>query len=199
MVKDSYFASISQGLQLLVHSTNCASCSKPMNKRKNPLWSMDIFGFMGKYCKSSKSIEVHSWFTISRLNIGQILALTSEVLSQIFADNLKSEHKFISNIVGKWRKFIKNLMVDQLQIYSEKLCGDGKFVKVGESLFGKLKICYHNYQMKYNYMSKFVVSKCIYITGNRVECICCRVFCLAIFIVSQLQISLFFPHIYVVI
>lgn len=131
---------------LIVSEAKCPRCDKNLTLSQRPQLSDRYYWRCGKKsagntCYGSKSVRENSWFSKSKLTMPEIFLLTYEIVKGYTADNLIDEYAFSSATVADWRQFVRELIVDYIELHSEKLGGPGKIVEVDESKFGKNK--YH--------------------------------------------------------
>ena len=67
------------------------------------------------------------------------MKLTYDILKGVSASDLIEEYSFSSATVADWRQYIREVLVDYIELNSEKLGGPGKIVELDESKFGKRK------------------------------------------------------------
>ncbi|GFS76729.1 DDE_Tnp_IS1595 domain-containing protein [Nephila pilipes] len=124
----------------------CHKCNSPMKfAAKNSL--SDGYSWIcrkstnNKVCGATKTIRHGSWFTCSKLRLGEIFMLTFEIILGSATSEIGQTYSFSSATLADWSQFINEVILDYVENNSEKIGGAGKIVEVDESKFGKRK--YH--------------------------------------------------------
>ena len=72
-------------------------------------------------CYVSKSFQVNSWLTLSKLTMKEILKLTFDNLKVVPAIDLIEEYSFSSATAANRMQHIRKVLVDYIELCSEKL------------------------------------------------------------------------------
>lgn len=93
-------------------------------------------------CGSHFSIRSNSWFSGSKLKIGESLLLTHCWWHQLPQSYCQFILKIAKHTSVDWASFCREVAVDIMITHSEKIGGEGKTVEIDESKFGRSKNIY---------------------------------------------------------
>lgn len=127
-------------LGLLSRRYVCPKCGKDMYLRPRS----DINDQFEWVCRSSdhrvkRSIRSGTWFSKSRLPLGDILLLCCFLVHRIEHKVIMSELCLSSSTVCDWSSYVREVFVDACLRMNEPIGGVGKIVEIDESKFGKRK------------------------------------------------------------
>ncbi|GFT43232.1 DDE_Tnp_IS1595 domain-containing protein [Nephila pilipes] len=78
-----------------------------------------------KVCGATKTIRHGSWFTCSKLRLGEIFMLTFEIILGSATSEIGQTYSFSSATLADWRQFINEVILDYVENNSEKIGGAG--------------------------------------------------------------------------
>ncbi|GFT70131.1 DDE_Tnp_IS1595 domain-containing protein [Nephila pilipes] len=91
-----------------------------------------------------KAIRHGSWFTCSKLKLGEISMLTMQIILGSVTSEIGQTYHFSSAALADGCQFINELILDYIENNSEKIGSTGRIVEVDKSKFRKRK--YHRGQ-----------------------------------------------------
>ena len=93
-----------------------------------------------KKCNRSINLRHKSWFSQSKLSMGDIIKLTYLWVYKHTNENIKHEVRLGSDhTVVDWKNFCREVCTIIIESESEQIGGEGKTVEIDESKFGKRK------------------------------------------------------------
>ncbi|GFU27127.1 DDE_Tnp_IS1595 domain-containing protein [Nephila pilipes] len=121
---------------LLKKDLTCAKCNSPMKLRSKDINDGAVWTCRNrinkKECGLQKSVRFGSWFSCSKLTMGEIFFLTYLIVKGYGTDKIIDEYSFSSSTMADWRQFINEIIVDYVEETSETIGGVGKIVEIDE-------------------------------------------------------------------
>ncbi|GFS34989.1 uncharacterized protein NPIL_196131 [Nephila pilipes] len=87
-----------------------------------------------KVCGTTKTILHGSWFTCSKLRLGEIFTPLFQISSDSATSEIRQTYHFSSATLADWCEFINEVILDYTENDSEKIGGTGRIVEVDESM-----------------------------------------------------------------
>lgn len=119
----------------------CPHCGDSMvlkqtaNTTDKVRWECNKHG-KNRICRTRRSIRVQSWFSSSKLSLGEIMNLTYEILNGTESKQIIREFSFSECTICEWRHFITEQLVGYIEKISEQIGGPNVIVEVDECQLG---------------------------------------------------------------